>query len=129
MTDKIIVVTAPDDIQLDGLRILLVDLRPEQTQLISEALSKLESIPTIITYIWKISDGTEWLLDKKHKADLIIFNAEGNDDVIIGYMAAQANSHYFGYLKSVTSANRSAIYSVDQIYNILEKSIKQYETQ
>lgn len=128
MTDKIIVVTAPDDIQVDGLRILLVDLRPEQTQLISEALSKLESIPTIITYIWKISDGTEWLLDKKHKSDLIIFNAEGNDDVIIGYMAAQSNSHYFGYLRSVTSANRSTIYNVDQVYNILEKSIKHYET-
>jgi hypothetical protein len=129
MTDKVILVTAPDDILIDGLRILLVDLDPEQTQLVSTALTQLETIPTIITYLWKTGDTVDWLLDKKHKSKLIIFNANSENDVIIGYMTAQPNSHYFGILKSLSIVNNSAIYNVDQISNILEKTIEQNDKQ
>lgn len=129
MTDKVIIVTPPDDVLVDGLRILLVDLHPDQTQLISNALSQLVTIPTIVTYIWKTTDGVEWLLDKKLKASLVIFNADSENDVIVGYMAAQHNSHYFGNLRSLSKANTSAIYNTDQITDILEKTIAQHDKQ
>ena len=129
MSDKVILITPPDDVLLDGLRILLVDLTPEQSQLISNALTQIESIPTVIVYVWKTNDSIDWLLDKKLKNELIIFNAESENNVIVGYMAAQANSHYFGTLRSLSLANDSTIYNTDQIINILEKTIEQHGRQ
>lgn len=126
MSDKVLIVTDPDDVLVDGLRILLVDLNLTQTQYISDVLTKLDSIPTTVLYMWNSNNNTEWLLDKKHKSDLIIFNADSENDVIIGYMAAQTNSYYFGTLKSLSAVNKSAIYSTDQISEILENEIKQY---
>lgn len=129
MSDKVIIVTPPDDIQVDGLRILLVDLTPEQTNLISQSLTRLETIPTTITYVWNTSNDISWLLDKKHKSFLIFFNADSENDAIIGYMAAQANSYYFGNLKSLSQVNQNAIYDTEQIFNLMENVIQQYVRQ
>ena len=53
MSEKIIVVTPPDDIQIDGFRLVLVDLFHEQTDLLSKTLLNLKNIPCpIITYLW-----------------------------------------------------------------------------
>jgi hypothetical protein len=109
MTDKVILVTPPDDILIDGIRILLVDLNSEQTQLISDALNRLTGDTTIISYMWNSKDNIDWLLDKKLKSQLIIFNADSENEIIVGYMAAQKNSHYFGILRSLTAANNCAI--------------------
>ena len=49
MTDKVLLVTAPDDTPIDAIRILLVDLVPEHTQMISDALNEFTSIPNIVT--------------------------------------------------------------------------------
>lgn len=127
MSDKVILVTPPDDILVDGLRILLVDLNQTQTQLISEALTSLRSIPTIVTYVWNSNNKTDWLLDKKLKADLIIFNADSEKDAIIGYMAAQSNSCYFGTLKDLELSNNSAIYTIEDLLTLIEKTIKKYD--
>jgi hypothetical protein len=127
MNNKIVVVTSPDDVNLDGVRILLVGLDSSQTKMISDVLGKLNNIPTIIVYMSNSLDNIPWLLDKKHKSDLIIFNANYDNDVIIGYMAAQKNSHYFGTLKLLSKVNNSAIYSEEQILCILEDIIKAYE--
>jgi hypothetical protein len=125
MTDKVILVTPPDDILIDGIRILLVDLNSEQTQLISDALNRLTGDTTIISYMWNSKDNIDWLLDKKLKSQLIIFNADSENEIIVGYMAAQKNSHYFGILRSLTAANNCAIYNTDQIHNLLENVINQ----
>jgi hypothetical protein len=125
MTAKVILVTPPDDILIDGIRILLVDLNSSQTQLISDALNRLTGDNTIISYMWNSKDDIDWLLDKKLKSQLIIFNADSVNEIIIGYMAAQKNSHYFGILRSLTAANNSAIYNTDQIHNLLENVINQ----
>lgn len=125
MTDRVILVTPPDDVLVDGLRILLVDLHHDHTQLISQTLAQLESIPTIVTYVWNNNE-VEWILDKKPKCDLIFFNADSENDAIIGYMAAQANSYYFGNLKSLSQANQNAIYDSEQIFNIMENAIENY---
>ncbi len=129
MSDKVLLVTAPDDVLVDGVRILLVDLIPEQQQAISNALAQVATIPNVILYIWNSSEDTLWLLDKKSKSDAIIFNANSENDVIIGYMAAQSNSHYFGTLKILSSVNNSTIYNIEQVLTILENIIKQYGLQ
>ena len=129
MSDKVIIVTPPDDVQIDGLRILLIDLTHEQTNLISQSLTRLETIPTTITYVWNTSNDVQWLLDKKHKSFLKFFNADSDNDAIIGYMAAQANSYYFGNLKSLSQVNQNAIYDTEQIFNLMENVIQQYVRQ
>jgi hypothetical protein len=126
MTDKVLLVTPPDDVLIDGIRILLVDLIPEQQQIISDALNQIESIPNVILYIWNSTNDSNWLLDKKSKSNAIIFNADSENDVIIGYMAAQSNSHYFGTLKILSMVNNSTIYNIDQVLTILENTIKQH---
>ena len=126
MTDKVLLVTAPDDVLVDGIRILLVDIVPEQQQIISDALTRLDNSPDVIVYVWNSTSSTSWLLDKKLKSDAIIFNANSENDVIIGYMAAQSNSHYFGTLKILSMVNNSTIYNIDQVLIILENIINQY---
>lgn len=122
MTDKVILVTPPDDVLLDGLRLLLIDLSPEQSSVVSTALTTIESF-TVIAYVWKSSNDIDWLFDKKHKANLIIFNADSQNETLVGYFAAQKNSYYFGNLKSLQSVNKSAIYSIDQCCDILLSQI------
>jgi len=125
--DKVYLVTPPDDVLLDGTRFILVDLTTEQTQLVSTALTSLEEAPNIIAYIWKVGDDTDWLIDKKLKSDLIIINADSENQTVVGYLAAQPNSYYFGTLKSLTSANKSAIYNTDDCIAIIDKSLRTYE--
>jgi hypothetical protein len=127
MSDKVLLVTAPDDTPIDAIRILLVDLTPEHTQLISDALNEFTSIPNIVTYIWRTGDPVDWLLDKKHKSHSIIFNADCENYMILGYMSAQSNSHYFGTLKTLHTVNNNAIYNVNDCVNLINKLIIRYE--
>jgi len=133
MSDKVIIVTPPDDILLDGLRILLIDLTPEQSQIVSNALLAVNSPYSIINYVWKMGDPMTWMMDKKAKSDLIIFNCDqpnnGAIELIIGYIAAQPNSHYFGTLRDLHLVNNSAIYNTDQIITILENAIQHHAKQ
>ena len=127
MSDKVLLVTAPDDVSVDAIRILLVDLEPDQSQLISDAVNKFSSIPNIVFYVWKAGDSVDWLIDKKHKSHSIVFNAGCNDHLILGYITAQLNSHYFGILKTLHQVNNNAIYSVDDVVNIIDNLIIRYE--
>ena len=133
MSDKVIVVTPPDDVLIDGLRILLVDLTTEQSQIVSNALLEVNSPYSIVNYVWKMGDSIEWMMDKKVKSDLIIFNCDqsnnGAIELIIGYIAAQPNSHYFGTLRDLHLVNNSAIYNTDQIITILENAIHNHAKQ
>lgn len=122
MTDKVVIVTPPDDVLLDGIRILLVDLQPEQSKIISDALTQINDA-TVIAYVWKIGEDLDWLLDKKHKSQLIFFNADSQNETLVGYLAAQRKSYYFGNLKSLQSVNNSAIYNTDQCCDILFSQI------
>ena len=130
MTERVVLVTPPDDVQTDGVRILLVDLTSEQQDLLSQALYLLP--PSIdvtgIIYSWNSTEHVDWLLDKKHKCDAIIFNADSENDLVVGYMAAQPNAYYLGTLKLLSKVNTSAIYTVDQAFNILENLLNKYET-
>ncbi len=131
MSDRILVVTAPDDTLLQGIRIMHVGLNEEQSSIVSNALMQSTLPHTIINYVWGMGNPVDWLLDKITKSDIIIFNANGpvdpGRDVIIGWTAAQPQSYYFGNLKDLHMANDRAIYSVDDILNLLEKVSKNHE--
>ncbi len=126
MTDKVILVTYPDDILDDGVRILLVDLTEEQTSIVSRALTELETIPLVVVYSWKVGDDLTWLFDKTHKSKLIIFNADSNDTTLVGYYAGKLNSVYFGELGQLKLVNRSVIFDVVQTKEILKNTFKRY---
>lgn len=123
MNEKIIAVTPPDDSLQDGSRCLLVDLTEAQMAVISQSLVDLESFSNLFFYIWKAGDDHNWLLDKKLKSDVIIFNADSEDQTTVGYLAAQPNACYFGTLKNIGEANKNAIYEVTQVVDILEKTL------
>jgi hypothetical protein len=133
MKNQITLVSPPDDVLHDALRIMLVELDQEQTQLISEAFLTFESVPPTVLYVWKMGDSIEWLLDKKLKTDLIIFNAgaspNGAIELIIGYIAAQSNAYYLGNLKDLSKANPRAIYNIDSLKEILTRQFNKYEIQ
>jgi hypothetical protein len=124
MSDKILVVTAPDDTILDGIRILHVDLSEEQRQIVSNAMLSSEVSHTIINYVWNNTDPVSWLLDKKSKCNFILFNADGALDLIVGYIAAHPQSYYFGTLRDLYLINDRAIYNTDDILSLLEKNGK-----
>ena len=128
MNSKVILVTDPDDVAYDGVRLLLVNLTADQTQLLSTALSKINNLPMVVLYIWNNSS-SDWLFDKKHKSDHIIFNAEHENQLMTGYMSAQRNSSYFGILKNLAKVNTKAIYSIDDCIKLLETVIGTYEQQ
>ena len=127
MSDKITIITAPDDLLSDGFRLLLVDLDREHEEIVSKIMITTESDSAIIAYIWKISDSIEWLLDKKPKSDLIIFNARSQNQTVAGYMAAQPISHYFSDLRDLNNANSRQILDLTQCQEVFENSIGKYE--
>jgi hypothetical protein len=124
MSDKILVVTPPDDTLINGVRILHVELNEEQSMIVSSALMNSNTQHTVVNYVWKMGDSVEWVMDKVIKSDFILFNADspnnGATELIIGYIAAQPNSYYFGNLRDLNLVNKSVIYNSDQIINILE---------
>ncbi len=131
MSDRILIVTAPDDTLLQGIRILHVELTEEQNSIVSKSLLQSTLPHTLINYTWKMGDPVSWLLDKTPKCDLIIFNADTNlngaTEMIIGWVAAQHNSYYFGNLRDLHIANDRVIFNDSDIINLLETISKHYE--
>lgn len=124
--NQVTLVTSPDDVLHDGIRIVLVNLTGEQTQILSEALLSIESLPPIVLYVWQTGDPVEWLFDKRLKSNSIIFNADSDNDLVTGYIAAQLHSFYFGTLKELGKINNRAIYSIDDLKNLLTTLIRNY---
>lgn len=127
MSDKILVATPPDDTLLQGIRVAHVDLTEEQSMIVSNALFLPTFQTPIINYVWKVGDPTNWLLDKLLKSDIILFNADCTNQILVGWIAARSNSHYFGILKDLYVANDRAIYTTEEVSTLLEKISKYYE--
>lgn len=127
MTDRILVVTPPDDTLLQGIRITHVALTEEQTSMVSTSLMKSETPHSIINYVWNIGNSVEWLFDKILKSDLVIFDAENESiKMLIGWVASKPNSYYFGTLRDLHLVNNRVIYSIDDILILLEKLSKKH---
>ena len=99
VNDKIILVSDPDDILDDGFRILLFDLDDVQGEIFTRAITSLDDVHQTVIYTFRYGQDTNWLLDKYHRADLIIFNADSLNDLMVGFFAGKRNSYYFGNLK------------------------------
>lgn len=128
MTDRILVVTPPDDVLLSGIRILHIDLNEQQSQTVSTTLLEFQSNHSVINYVWKTGNSIDYLLDKIPKCDAVIFNADSdiNNQMIMGWIAAQSNSYYFGNLKDLHKANDRVIYSIVDLKKLLEKISKKH---
>lgn len=124
--NKIILVTSPDDVSVDAVRILLVGLDKSQQDIVSTALQELEDIPNIVVYVWKDND-LDWLFDKKLKSNLVIFNAELDKQELVGYFAAQSNAYYMGNLLSLDKINNRPIYDFEQCLNIIKEKVIAHE--
>jgi len=128
MIDKITLVTPPDDVIEDAIRILTFDLTTEQNQILSNAINGDNNLPNkLIIYVYQNSNDFKWLLDKKQKSSIIIFNAESINQTVVGYLSAQHNSFYFGELKNLSIANSSRIYSENEVYKIINKNSKEID--
>ena len=125
MTEQGLIITEPDDTLLDGYRILFTDLTSEQSQVVSQSLLNIKLSNTVILYSWNSTDSINWLLDKKSKCDLLLFNADSNNDILIGYLSAQHNSYYFGNLRLLSGANNSRLYAQEDCERLLEYAITQ----
>lgn len=113
MASKVLLVTAPDDVYEDGTRVLVAGLTQEQTQVISYTLNQIEFEDTFVIYVWNEIDDFSWLLDKRTKSNFIIFNADMTNQSLVGFLAAQKNSYYFGNLKELSKVNSRNIYSTE----------------
>jgi hypothetical protein len=127
VTADVLLVTAPDDVLYDGYRILAVDLTPIQSKTLSDSLLSVSCKQKIILYSWNSRDSIEWLIDKKHKSNLVIFNAESDNQILVGYLCAQKNSHYFGVLKTLGSVCKNDIYTYDECFNLLKTHFENHE--
>ena len=121
--NNITLITPPDDILADGFRILLVDISREQSNIVTAALGNLEKNLPIVVYVWNSEQTVEWLADKKHKSDVIIFNAQSENREVVGYMTAQSNAYYMGILRPFEIINNRCITDLDLCTKIFENYI------
>ena len=126
MTERVLIVTDPDDTLEQAVRISVIGLTADQSLIVSRALTELEIGSCIVSYKWNEGDAINWLFDKLYKSDVIFFNADYRDQTLIGYLAAQHNAYYFGSLRTLKEVNKSEIYDVDQCLNILENAVRKH---
>lgn len=126
MNDRIILVSEPDDITVLGIRILLYDLNKTQQDIVSRSLISIESNKNLIVYSSTNKTDVKYLFDKYYKSQLIIFNAESENQTIVGFLASQSNSMYFGNLRDLAIVNDSIIHDVDDCRINLERLIIKY---
>lgn len=117
--NRITIITPPDDIAQDGVRILVYGCTKEQTLLISSVIYQLKECKPTIIYVSNGQNDSEWALDKKLKCSIIVFNAEADDQTMIGYLTAQSNSYYFGQLRTLECVNNNRIDTEEQLTTII----------
>lgn len=127
MSDRIILVTDPDDVVLAGFRILAVDLSPEQQSQLSTELKLLDTDTALIVYLWKSTDSVRWLLDKKTKSSLTVFDAEMQNQTIAGFLSAFPDSYYYGMLRDLDIYNVNNLMVADNFNKLLERRLEIYE--
>jgi hypothetical protein len=126
MTDKVLLVSPPDDVLEDGVRILLVDLTSDQLDIVSQSLLNITTTAQTIVYTWTNGEDLVWLFDKSIKSTVIIFNADSENQLLSGYFSAKSNSYYFGNLKCLQIIKKTAIYDVHQCNELLERTFEKY---
>lgn len=131
MTAKILVITPPDDTHLSGIRILHVNLSDEQSKIVSQGLLESNVSVNMINYVWNSTQDLDWLLNVKLKSNIIIFNADANDEhnslMLNGFIAADQKSYYFGILRDLHRINDRVLLNSNEVITLLEDEAKKYE--
>ena len=126
MNNKIVLVTAPDDLLTDGVRLCLVNLNQDQLNMLTQVLSSLQTSVPVIAYIWNPKDPYDWFLDKKVKSDVILFNTQTHTQTLNGYLSAHTNCYYFGTLREVTHLYSKEITSTEQLSAIVSRAVDEF---
>lgn len=126
MSDKILIVTNPDDTYIEGVRIFVFDLTSDQYSILSRGLLDFDQIPSVVIYNASISTNITWILDKIFKSDIIIFNASSEHQHLVGYLTSKFNSYYFGDLRDLSLVNNSVIFDIHQLKEILERQFEKH---
>lgn len=121
--NKVFLVTAPDDVTYDSKKIICVGLDENQREIVSQTLQRFESLPTTVLYVWNNHESQEWLLDKKQKCDLILFNANNEDKALVGYFAAHDKAYYMGELGILSTVTNRIIHDTDQCYDLIKEKV------
>lgn len=124
MIDKITIVTYPDDYLLDGFRILFVDLTIHQKEMLSRAILSLELADNLICYSYQAVEDVSWAIDKSIKSQLVVVNADSENQALIGYLLSKSNCYYIGNLKGLNTIIDRVIYDSDQFIDILNKILR-----
>jgi hypothetical protein len=122
MTDKITIVTYPDDYLENGKRLLLIDLEMPQKEMISRAMLSVDTQDNLICYVYHSTEDIAWAVDKSLKSQLIVVNANSHNQTLVGYLLAKSNCYYLGDLKGLNNIIDRVIYDSDQFVNILTKT-------
>jgi len=116
---QITAVTPPDDIVLQAPRLLCIDLSAQQSEFVSNTLK--DTTKDCVVYIWNKDADVDWLFDKAFKSTIIIINSESDCQDIVGWMLSMKQSYYLGQLKNLSLLNNKAIYSSQQILDLIEE--------
>lgn len=125
--NKVFLVTAPDDVTYDSVKIICVGLSDPQREIVSQTLQRFQTVPTTVVYVWNNGDSHTWLFDKKQKCDLILFNAENEDKALVGYFAAHNKAYYFGEIGVYSQITNRIIHDTDQCHELIKEIVKIHE--
>lgn len=120
MTERILIVTPPSDVVEDQLSVLLIGLDQSQTTFFSECLKSTENLD-ITVYLWKETDSKDWLFDKQKKSDLIIINAEMEDQLLVGYFVSNKKTFYIGNLRSIDFLSHKLINNKHNFLQVIDQ--------
>ena len=123
MNRKISLITAPDDLEFDAIRILAVCLSPDQSNTLSDVLKVLEVEKDINLYIYNHADDLYWLVDKAHKADIIFVNGALENQKVAGWLASKRQSCFFDDAPLHKALNNTIVYSKEQIELAIRKAL------
>ena len=118
---NILVVTSPDDYFDTAIRILIVDCDEVQTKTLSDLFLSLNLSEDVVVYHWRWSDSEEWLIDKINKSDLIVYNAESDNQTIVGYLLGLKYAYSIGTRRSLQKINDRAVIDVNILKQLIEK--------
>ena len=128
IVSKIVIVTDPDDVAINGFRMLLVDLNEDQLAIVSKCLEEVDNTISVVIYMWASGNSTEWLHDKKLKSNCVICNATSISQTVIVYLIASANTHYFGMLPALAHVNPNIIFGQEDCKAVIETEITKYNS-
>lgn len=123
MSEKIIVVTPPDDIWDDAERITLVDLNPEQSKTISDIITSVDITSNIVIYNFQHLNDEQWLVDKIQKSQLVFYNAESDNQLLVGYLLNNKNAYSLGVRRGLDFVNNRKILEQQEIRTMIENLV------